>query len=288
MLTCQQHIDTLLRKYLPPLTDNALPTTKAMHYACLNGGKRLRPLLAYCIADLFKGSWATLDPLALAIEIIHCYSLVHDDLPAMDNDDLRRGLPTCHKRFGEANAILAGDALLTLAFEILSQEGIMANASLQCQIIRTLAHKAGTSGMVKGQVLDLSCDQKHFNLNQLIDMHRAKTGALIEAVVQCAAWMCQASAKEEAALNLFAQNLGLAFQIQDDLLDSIGQTNKMGKSQGQDIANNKCTFVTLLGENKTHEFAEKTIKDAVEALTPFGQNARMLHSLAYYVIHRNF
>lgn len=286
MQRCQQRINPLLTRYLPVVTENNDMATHAMHYACLNGGKRLRPLLAYLIADFFEQNWQCVDPLAAAIEMIHCYSLIHDDLPAMDNDDLRRGLPTCHKRYGEATAILAGDALLTLAFEILSHEESFASSKLQCKIIHRIAQLAGTQGMVKGQMLDLSESQKHFNINQLIEMHHAKTGALIKAVVQCAAWVCGANHDEQAQLSLFAQKMGLAFQVQDDLLDVTSDVQTMGKNTGQDAKNETCTFITLLGEKGTEDFAKQQIAEAIQHLKPFGQQANHLIALANFVVTR--
>lgn len=283
---CQAHIEPLLRKALPPLTEQSHEATCAMHYACLNGGKRIRPLLAFLIAELFERHWSEVDPLAICIEMIHCYSLIHDDLPAMDNDDLRRGLPTCHKRFGEATAILAGDALLTLAFEVLSHDDSFQDKALQCRIIHTIAKRAGTQGMVTGQVLDLSAAQRHYNLEQLIEMHRAKTGALIEAVVQCAAWICGATLPEKLALDCYAQNLGLAFQVQDDLLDAIGDSKVMGKQAGQDVKNETCTFVTLLGVEKTREFAQNCINNALNSIACFGERNQRLKELAMYIVKR--
>jgi geranylgeranyl pyrophosphate synthase len=286
MPRCEQRVQHLLRSYLPHNRHDSNSDTQAMNYACLNGGKRLRPLLAYIVADIFEFDWEAIDPLATAIEMIHCYSLVHDDLPAMDNDDLRRGLPTCHKRYGEATAILSGDALLTLAFEILSHEESFCDKNIQCKIINHIAKKAGTNGMVKGQILDLSKDQKYFNLDQLIEMHRAKTGALIEAVVQCAAWICSASTEQQSYLAEFSKNLGLAFQIQDDLLDAIGDSKKMGKHSGQDAKNQTCTFVTLLGIDKTKLYAKQTIDKALKSIEPFGKKATHLNELALYIIKR--
>lgn len=281
---CQNHTHFMLERMLG--STKPCSTHDAMRYACLNGGKRIRPYLALCVAELFEHDWQAVAPLAVAVEAIHCYSLVHDDLPAMDNDDLRRGLPTCHKRFDEATAILAGDAIVTLAFEWLSQPDLFSDKRVQLQIINLLAQKAGFLGMIKGQTLDLSAEGKTLTLAQLIEMHSAKTGALIEAVVQCTGLICGASPDDLEQLQVFAQKCGLAFQIQDDLLDSLGCTKTLGKTTQQDMKQHKSTFVSVLGINAAKDFAKKTIKDAKEALTAYGVRAQHCNELADYIIER--
>ncbi len=284
---CQSEIPVLLQRFLPPKDRDAL--AQAMHYACLNGGKRLRPFLAYATADLFGTPTSMVDPLAIALELIHCYSLIHDDLPAMDNDDLRRGKPTCHKVFGEATAILAGDALLTLAFEVLSQPehfpGLEKSAVLN--IIRVLAKAAGPDGMVKGQGLDLAAEGKTLSLDNLIQMHRAKTGALIAASVQCGA-LTSPNAQEMDLVELqnYSEAIGLCFQIQDDILDAQGSSEILGKRTGQDVKQQKCTFVTLLGIEEAKMHALQWHQQAHMSLTRFADKAVVLRSLATYILER--
>ncbi len=284
---CQSQVVHLLKQYLP--LDEHDPLAKAMHYACLNGGKRLRPLLVFYTGQMLGAKEETLNPIAVAVELIHCYSLVHDDLPAMDNDDLRRGKPTCHKVFTEATAILAGDALLTLAFEILSHPehlpGI--NQSTILKIIRVLSQASGATGMVKGQSIDLNAQGKTLNLDNLMQMHRAKTGALIAASVQCGA-LASAIATEDdlAELHRFGEALGLCFQIQDDLLDAQGNSSLLGKNTGQDVKNQKCTFVTLLGETQAKAHALHWHQQAQLSLQRFGIKANPLRELSTYILER--
>ncbi|MBS0288706.1 MAG: polyprenyl synthetase family protein [Proteobacteria bacterium] len=284
---CQEKMNTLLKQYLPP--DNQTPLFNAMHYACLNGGKRLRPLLVYMIAELFDAAPEQLNPLAVAIELIHCYSLIHDDLPAMDNDDLRRGKPTCHKAFGEANAILAGDALLTLAFEVLANERSypIKNQSTILKIIHLLAIAAGPQGMVYGQAFDMAAQGNSLNLEELMQMHRTKTGALISASVQCSALATgKASENDLVDLQKFGQALGLCFQIQDDILDAQGNSEKMGKNPG-DAKKHKCTFVTLLGLKQAKAHALHWHQEAQTSLDRFKNKALPLRSLASFFIERS-
>jgi len=273
----QARIEALLDQYLPA-DNNATPLNKAMRYACQGGGKRLRPHLAYESAALFDTPKETIDPIAVALELVHCYSLVHDDLPAMDNDDLRRGKPTCHKVFGEATAILAGDALLTLAFEIL--------CSTNLKIIQTLARAAGPLGMVQGQAFDLASEGKTLSYEQLCQMHRAKTGALIAASVQCGAIASCASEHDLEELHKFGLSIGLAFQIKDDLLDALGQSETMGKTPGQDVKNQKCTFVTVLGLQATRQYLADCYATSLSHLAHFGAKAEGLRALAAYIVER--
>ncbi len=282
----QSQISLLLKQYLPSADD---PLTKAMHYACLNGGKRLRPLLVYYTGKMLGQSEEILNPIAVALELVHCYSLVHDDLPAMDNDDFRRGKPTCHKVFGEATAILAGDALLTLAFEILSHPEHLpgVNQSTILNMIRVLAKASGSQGMVKGQGIDLDAQGKTLDLEKLMQMHRAKTGALIAASVQCGA-LASASITDAnlTELHKFGEALGLCFQIQDDILDAQGNSEILGKNTGQDVKNQKCTFVTLLGLDEAKAHAIQWHEQALLHLQPFGTAANSLRALTTYIIER--
>lgn len=282
----QRLMQALLSQYLPTHQD---PLSKAMQYACLNGGKRLRPLLVFYTGQIFGVSESLLNPIAVAIELIHCYSLVHDDLPAMDNDDLRRGKPTCHKVFDEATAILAGDALLTLAFEIISHPEHLAELDQLAilKIIRVLAKASGSQGMVKGQAIDLNAQGKNLNLDNLIQMHRAKTGALMTASVQCGALAStKATDQDLIELSKFGEALGLCFQIQDDILDAQGNTEKLGKKTGQDVKNQKCTFVTILGAQAAKEHALHWQQQAQLCLAHFGEKGAPLRALTTYMLER--
>lgn len=288
MKRCQERVQILLERYLP-YPQASMPLYNAMHYACLNGGKRLRPLLAYLTADIFDTPAEVVDPIAAAIEMIHCYSLVHDDLPAMDNDDLRRGKATCHKVFGDATAILVGDALLTLAFEILSTSEHSPNIDYptKLQIIRVLSQASGASGMVQGQAIDLAAEGHQLELAQLIDMHNAKTGALLSASVQCGALASGRATKNDLfKLQNFGKAIGLCFQIQDDILDALGNSDIMGKHPGQDVKKNKCTFVTLLGIEQARAHAIDCHAQALLALEHFGPKADLLRALSAYIIER--
>lgn len=285
---CQAHLRSQLERYLPYLTEPAL--FAAMQYACLNGGKRLRPLFIYTTAELFDTAWEVLDPIACAIELIHTYSLIHDDLPAMDNDDLRRGKPTCHKAFGEATAILAGDALLTLAFELLSNTEFFSSFSSDTllKIIQVIAKASGLQGMVKGQALDMAAQACSITFPGLMEIHQLKTGALITASIECAALATnRASLEDLESLRCFGQHIGLAFQIHDDILDALGSSNMMGKLAGQDVKQNKATFVTVLGLDAARHHAQEYYHAALSALDRFGSKADPLRALSAYVIERS-
>jgi geranylgeranyl pyrophosphate synthase len=244
----------------------------------------------YSAAEIFDDTCEKFDPIALAIELVHCYSLIHDDLPAMDNDDLRRGKPTCHLAFDEATAILAGDALLTMAFEILADPEVVLQygESNTLKIIQIISQAAGAKGMVQGQSVDLSAQGKTLNLQELTQMHLAKTGALIAASVQCGALATgKASLDDLDELLKFGQAIGLCFQIQDDILDACGHSEMMGKLPGQDVKNNKCTFVTLLGLTQAKEHAHYWHQQALTRLNRFGNKAHLLEALATYIIRRS-
>lgn len=284
---CQQHLPPLLQQFLPATTSS--PLADAMHYACLNGGKRLRPLLIYSTAEMFGAPWQQVDPLAAAIEFIHCYSLIHDDLPAMDNDDLRRGKPTCHKVYGEATTILAGNALLTLAFEILAQPKYFPALGPEqlFRILTLFTQATGASGMVHGQALDLAAENQQLSLEKLIQMHLAKTGALISASVQCGALGSGLATENDlAVLQNYGQAIGLCFQVQDDILDVLGDSKTMGKQAGQDAKNHKCTFVSLLGLDAAKAHARLYHQQAIDSLSHFGAQAAPLRALADYILLR--
>jgi geranylgeranyl pyrophosphate synthase len=255
-----------------------------MHYACLNGGKRLRPLLVYSVGELFAVQESKLNALACAVEYIHCYSLIHDDLPAMDNDDLRRGKPTCHKVYGEANTILAGNALLTLAFEILTRPDYLEKNPLQ--IIQLLSEAVGHQGLLHGQCLDLNTQEQAASLSFLEQMHHSKTGALISASLIGAALACQATIEEIAALKAYGSAIGLAFQIQDDILDATGDVDTLGKNIKQDLKNQKMTFVTLLGLEEAKMHARAYHEKALQALDLFQGRGQFLRQLADFIIER--
>jgi len=283
--SCRQRVDTALDHCFPELDD---PTRlrAAMRYSLFNGGKRVRPTLAYAAALAIKPQvdLVQIDPIACALECLHSYSLVHDDLPAMDDDDLRRGKPTCHIAFNEATAILAGDGLQTLAFELLL--GTRLPAETKVQLIARLAAASGADGMVLGQAIDLAAVDQRLNLAQLENMHRHKTGALIRASVAMGALAAGATIPQLAALDEYAAAIGLAFQVQDDILDVTADTATLGKQQGADIARNKPTYVSLLGLETAQSKASELHNQALASLATFGESAERLRQLADYIIHR--
>ena len=260
----------------------------AQRYAVLGRGKRLRPLLVYCTGEALQIPAAVLDAPAAAVELIHSYSLVHDDLPAMDNDDLRRGQPTTHRAFDEATAILAGDALQVLAFSLLSRDrtpGIGGDARLK--MIQILADASGTAGMAGGQAIDLAAVGRALTLEELEAMHRLKTGALIRAsVLMAAACSPDLSAANWDALDGYAQDIGLAFQIQDDILDVEGNTEEIGKTSGADAARDKPTYPSVMGLEAAKSRARELMQRACERLVSLGDGAQVLAWLASYVIER--
>lgn len=283
--TCRSRVDAELdRRIASGSTSERLQT--AMRYSVLGGGKRIRPALSLAAASaLGQPMDAALVP-ACAVELIHAYSLVHDDLPAMDNDELRRGRPTAHIAFDEATAILAGDALQALAFEWLA-EAPEIEAPARLAMIRELAHASGHSGMVGGQAIDLESVGKSLTLAQLESMHRHKTGALIEASVRIGALTAPGVTKQSLdALTAYAKALGLAFQVQDDLLDIEGDTETIGKPQGSDIARAKPTYPALLGLAGAREHLSSLLSSALESLQDFGPEADPLRAMADYVVAR--
>ncbi len=282
-------VDAALDQFLP-LTEDPTQLREAMRYSLFNGGKRVRPTLAYASAlaisaDALNTHNELLNRVACALESLHSYSLVHDDLPAMDDDDLRRGKPTCHIAFNEATAILAGDALQTFAFELLSGTEII-DAKIQIALIRQLANASGVQGMVLGQAIDLAAVDKRIDLAQLENMHRHKTGALIRASVSMGATALDATAAQLKALDIYAAAIGLAFQVQDDILDVIADTEILGKQQGADIARNKPTYVALLGLEGARAKAQELHQQALTALHEFGESADYLRALSAYIIER--
>ena len=283
----RNRVNQLLQTHLDPLgQDQNLPLYQAMRYSLCNGGKRIRPLLVYASALAIYQENSLTDKAAMAIEAVHAYSLIHDDLPAMDDDDLRRGQPTCHIAFDEATAILAGDALQTQAFEWLS-ESQTEHASIQLSMLRVLAHASGAQGMVAGQAIDLDAVNRKLNLDELTEMHQLKTGALIAASVKLGALSTGlASDHHLQALSHYAETIGLAFQIQDDILDVTGDTATLGKQSGADVANNKPTFVSLLGLSEAKIKASELFESALNSLRGFDYRADHLRDLAAYIVKR--
>ena len=284
---CLERFNSVLTSHSFMAQANANRLQDAMNYSMLNGGKRVRPLLVYASAQACSANNNHADYPAIAIEMMHAYSLVHDDLPAMDDDDLRRGKATCHIEFDEATAILAGDALQTQAFVILSNpiEGLTAQQQLTMSNI--LAKSSGLHGMAGGQSLDLEAVDKVVDLPYLENMHNHKTGALILASVLMGAH-CRAdvSAAQLEALTVYAKAIGLAFQVQDDILDVTSDTQTLGKTQGADIANNKPTYVSLLGLDGAQQKARQLHQQALSALQPLGSPAGQLQAIADYIIAR--
>jgi geranylgeranyl diphosphate synthase type II len=268
-----------------PLADHI----KAMRYSLFAGGKRIRPILALAAAEALHAETDPLLPVACALECIHTYSLIHDDLPAMDNDDLRRGKPTCHVVFGEAAAILAGDGLLSFAFELLSHPDARQSISPEDQLrmIRLIAHAIGPVGMVGGQSLDLAAEGQTIPFEQLRLIHGYKTGALITASVQAGAIFGRGDEKQFAALSRYGIQIGLAFQIVDDLLDVEGSTEDLGKTAGADAQRNKATYPAFFGVAKTKIMAKEAVDEAVAALEVFDAQAEPLRALARYIYQRN-
>jgi len=281
-------IEKVLDYWLPPAGKTPERLHRAMRYSVLGGGKRLRPLLIYGTGEALDIPPERLDGPAAAVEFIHAYSLIHDDLPAMDDDDLRRGRPTCHKAFDEATAILAGDALQVLAFLILSEDPAMtASPAARVEMIRSVAQASGSAGMAGGQAMDLAAEGRSLDLAELELMHIHKTGALIRASVQLAARSLPGLAAEKfTALDRYAKYAGLAFQIRDDILDVEGETAVLGKTAGVDSALNKPTYPSILGVEQSKRRAQELQQEAVGALAPLGAAAAPLIYLAEYIVSR--
>jgi len=284
-----QRVEAALDEALPAATLAPERMHEAMRYAVLGGGKRMRPLLVYAAGSALGAALEGLDPSACAVEIIHAYSLVHDDLPAMDDDDLRRGKPTCHRVFGEAMAILAGDALQALAFELLAAHPALESVAPGCRVrmLRALAVACGPAGMAGGQAFDLEAVGRTLSLSELERMHRYKTGALILSSVQLGALTAGVSEGPLwDALQTYGLELGLAFQIQDDLLDVLASTEALGKRQGADQARGKPTYPALIGLEQSQRLAREHMDLAIAALAPLGAQGLILEQLARFTIER--
>ncbi len=281
----QQRVNDFLAAALSQIEINEPRLHQAMNHGLLLGGKRIRPFLVYAVGEMFGVEKGQLDNAAGAIESIHAYSLIHDDLPAMDDDALRRGQPTCHIAFDEATAILAGDSLQTLAFELIGQAP--QNAEQRLEMMQCLAKASGYQGMCGGQALDLAATNKQVSLVQLERIHRLKTGALICAAVELGAIAANANRTHRELLNTFAQNIGLAFQVHDDILDVIGDTETLGKPQGSDEAANKSTYPALLGLESAQDKAKQLIEQAISSLKALPFDSTLLQAFARYIIARN-
>ena len=287
--THQSHIEASLVTLLP--TKELLPERlhDAMRFSVLGGGKRIRPLLAFAAGELSEADEERVTIAGVAVELIHAYSLVHDDLPCMDDDILRRGKPTCHIEYNEATALLVGDSLQSLAFQLLAEYHLADTPKLQLNMIKLLAQAAGSRGMAGGQAFDLESVGKTLNLPELEFMHIHKTGALIRAAVMIGA-CCgnNMSDVQLKSLDHFTKHIGLAFQVVDDVLDTEATTVTLGKTAGKDADNNKPTYVSILGVKKARELAEQLRLDAYQELEIFGEKAARLRQLTDYIIQRDF
>ncbi|MHA1107528.1 MAG: polyprenyl synthetase family protein [Alphaproteobacteria bacterium] len=279
-------LDEVLDSVLPVPVGHEARLFEAMRYAALGSGKRLRPFLVLCGAEIAGAPQSRALRVGAAIELVHCYSLVHDDLPAMDDDDLRRGKPSCHVAFDDATAILAGDALLTMAFEVLADPITHPKGEVRSALLHRLARASGGAGMVGGQMIDLESENKASDVATITRMQRLKTGALIGFACEAGAVLGEAPEHVVHALHLYAHDLGLAFQIADDLLDAEGDARDMGKATGKDAAAGKATFVSLLGLEQARERAHLLAQQAVGHLELFDDRADYLREIASFVVER--
>lgn len=284
----QEKVNDELKGYLPRPGDYSRQVLKAMEYSLLVGGKRIRPLLCLLACRAVGGRVSTALPAACALEYIHTYSLIHDDLPALDDDDYRRGHLTCHKKFGEATAILAGDALLTEAFSLLSRKEVLKRipAEARLQVIQEIAKAAGIQGMVAGQEADLAAEKKKVSLNRLQYIHQHKTGALITAASVSGGLLGGGTPKEIRALRTFGEKIGLAFQIKDDLLNVEGQAEIMGKKTGTDDKRAKATYPALMGVDRSKIMGQTLLNEANQAIRIFGRKALPLSQIGTYILSR--
>jgi farnesyl diphosphate synthase len=283
-----ERLERMLRHWLPAATTHPARLHEAMRYAALDGGKRIRPTLVYAGGQAVGAAPACLDVPACAVELIHAYSLIHDDLPAMDDDDLRRGKPSCHRAFDEATAILAGDALQTLAFHVLAHAGADdLDATTRLHMLDTLALAAGSRGMAGGQAIDLAATGRELNIAELEDMHIHKTGALVRASVLLGAYCAgHVSAAQLDSLDHYAKCIGLAFQIRDDILDVEGETRMLGKHTGMDLQREKSTYPALMGLEAARQRARELHAEATDSLADFDEHADPLRWISAYIIER--
>ena len=281
----QTRVDQALERWVPPQSTLPESIHKAMRYSLFAGGKRIRPILCMAAAEAVSDSPVGIESCACTLELIHTYSLIHDDLPALDNDDLRRGVPTCHKVFGDAIAILAGDALLTLAFQVLAQMDCAPDRKVT--LIAELSTAAGTvGGMIGGQVCDIEGEARHPDALLLEAIHRAKTGALLRASLRMGAIYAGADPEQLHALSCYGEHVGLAFQIVDDVLDVEQSSAALGKTAGKDAQQHKITFPAVYGLERSREMAEEERLAAHLALRPFDERAERLRQLADFIVHR--
>jgi len=284
----QKRIDRALDRYLPKTKVKPLTLHKAMRYSLFAGGKRLRPILCLAAAEACRGKITNALPLACALECIHTYSLVHDDLPSMDNDDYRRGRPTCHKVFGDGIAVLAGDALLTIAFEIVSMAKPARRYDMST-LLREIAVAAGSQRLIAGQVADLEAEGRDVKRDELRFIHENKTAAILKSSVRLGAMSANADAKKLRAVTQFGRGLGLAFQVIDDILDVTQTSEILGKSAGKDIAARKATYPAVIGLEKSRAEARRLTRQAHDALSVFRSGeAEPLHALANYLLEREY
>ena len=284
----QSDFEEVLGELLPRAEISPQRLHEAMRYAVLDGGKRVRPLLAFAAGELAGATANRLNIAATAVELIHAYSLVHDDMPCMDNDVLRRGKPTCHVQYGEATALLVGDSLQTLAFQLLAEHRLNDDAQRQLEMIKLLAMATGSRGMAGGQAIDLASVGKSLTLPELEFMHIHKTGALIRAAILLGAYCGTVSSAQLDKLDRFGKLIGLAFQVVDDVLDCEADTATLGKTAGKDADNAKPTYVSLLGIHDARDMAQRLHREALEALAGFGDSAQRLRELADFIVLRKF
>lgn len=284
---CQKRVESIIQVHFNKVDHVAPELNKAINYSVFNGGKRFRPTLCYASALALDASLDQVDGAAAAIELVHCYSLIHDDLPAMDDDDLRRGKPSCHKAFDEATAILAGDALQAFSFELLANANPEINSQLKLNMIIQLAQASGLEGMAAGQGLDLASTNQNCSLAQLEKIHNFKTGKIISACSDLAALACgHQNSEKHIALQQYTAAIGLSFQVKDDILDIEGETQTLGKHKGSDQQLNKSTYPSLIGLDGARAKAQELHQQALDSLSLFGKEADLLRALSLYVIHR--
>jgi geranylgeranyl diphosphate synthase type II len=280
-------VNRWLDRLVPAETVTPEQIHRAMRYSLLGGGKRIRPVLTLATGEAFGAATDELMPAACAIEMIHCYSLIHDDLPAMDDDDLRRGRPTCHKVFGEAIAILAGDALLTQAFRVLADHTLAGDATRQVRVIREVASAAGTvNALIGGQVADIENEGKQVSADTLEYIHRSKTGAMISASVVVGGIIAGASQSEIEQLRAYGERVGLAFQIADDILDVTSTSEQLGKTAGKDAVAHKATYPAILGIEASEDRAQRLVTEAIEIISSLGIKGEILQEVARLIIAR--
>lgn len=285
----QTRVEQVLSTAMPAESETPATLHQAMRYAVLGGGKRVRALLAYAAGEFCGASLENIDASAAAVELIHAFSLVHDDMPCMDDDDLRRGKPSTHKQFGDATALLAGDALQSLAFELIASEQLTIPATQKVSILHCLAFATGSRGMAGGQSIDLESTGIKLTQAQLAEMHALKTGALMHAAAMMGAYSASdADTKKYEAVDTYAKAIGLAFQVVDDILDAEADTATLGKTAGKDAEQDKSTYVTLLGLDTAKSLAQSLYQQALAPLEAYSQEADMLRSLASFITQRQF